>query len=90
MPDVGLTSSVEPLTDQKVIIKYTVEINGLPVYTESYDVGKLQNELHTSEDTIRAAWFRRVLCVIKCRHRPGFSACLTRCLLDGEAYDKGG
>ena len=90
MPDVGLTSSVEPLTDQKVIIKYTVEINGLPVYTESYDVGKLQNELYTSEDTIRAAWFRRVLCVIKCRHRPGFSACLTRCLLDGEAYDKGG
>ena len=90
MPDVGLTSSVEPLKDdQKVVIKYTVEIDGLPVYTETYDVEKLHNEINSSEETIRAIWFRRVLCVIKCRHRPGFSACLTRCLLDGEAHDKG-
>jgi hypothetical protein len=36
MPDVGLTSSVEPLKEEyRVVIKYTVEIEGLPVYSES-------------------------------------------------------
>ncbi|HEX6564905.1 MAG TPA: hypothetical protein VF020_11505 [Chthoniobacterales bacterium] len=90
MPDVGLTSSAEPLSDrQKVVIKYTIEIDGLPVYSETYDAAKLGTEVDSDEDTVRSIWFRRVLCVIKCRRRPGFSACLTRCLLDGKARDKG-
>jgi hypothetical protein len=35
MPDVGLTTATEPL-DRKysVIIKYSVEVEGLPVYSE--------------------------------------------------------
>jgi len=38
MPDVGLTSSAERLREEyKLVIKYTIEIEGLPVYTESYD-----------------------------------------------------
>jgi len=42
MPDVGLTSSAERLKEEyKVVIKYTIEIEGLPVYTESYDATKL-------------------------------------------------
>jgi haloacid dehalogenase-like hydrolase len=84
MPDVGLTSSSEPLQpDYKVIIKYTVEVEGLAVYTETYDIEKLRREIEMDERTIREIWFRRLTCVIGCRHRPGFSACLTRCLVDG-------
>ena len=42
MPDVGLFSATDPLSpDYKVVIKYTIEIEGLPVYTESYDATKL-------------------------------------------------
>jgi hypothetical protein len=38
MPDVGLFTATEPLArDMKVIIKYSVEVNGLPVYSETYD-----------------------------------------------------
>ncbi len=72
MPDVGLTSSAERLKEEyKVVIKYTIEIEGLPVYAESYDAARLRNE------------------VIGCRDRRGFSACLTRCLLDGKICDEG-
>jgi hypothetical protein len=46
MPDVGLTTAQEPLpADVKVIIKYSVEVGGLPVYQETYDVDKLAAEL---------------------------------------------
>jgi hypothetical protein len=90
MPDVGLTSSSEPLSGEyKVIIKYTVEVDGLPVYTETYDAEKLRKELESEEQTVREHWFRRIKCVIGCRTRRGFSACLTRCLLDGEICDEG-
>ncbi|HYZ71871.1 MAG TPA: hypothetical protein VE641_02255 [Chthoniobacterales bacterium] len=90
MPDVGLTSSVEPLSpDYKVVIKYSVEVNGLPVYSETYDTDKLCKELESDEPKLRESWFRRIACVIGCRNRHGFSACLTRCLLDGKIYDEG-
>jgi len=31
----------------KVVIKYSVEVDGLPVYTETYDVKKVEEELNT-------------------------------------------
>ena len=90
MPDVGLTSSGEPLSpDYKVVIKYSVEVDGLSVYTETYDTAKLRKELEADEQNLRESWFRRITCVIGCRSRRGFSACLTRCLLDGKICDDG-
>jgi hypothetical protein len=90
MPDVGLTSSVEPLdAGYKVVIKYSIEVEGLAVYSETYDTSKLRQELESDESKVRERWFRRLTCVVRCRNRRGFSACLTRCLLDGNAYDEG-
>jgi hypothetical protein len=90
MPDVGLISSVEPLdAGYKVVIKYSIEVNGLAVYSETYDTSKLSQELQSDESKIQESCFRRLKCVIGCRDRRGFSACLTRCLLDGNAYDEG-
>jgi len=35
MPDVGLFTATDPLPkDYKVVIKYSVEVEGLPVYRE--------------------------------------------------------
>jgi len=50
IPDVGLTSSAERLKEEyKVVIKYAIEIEGLPVYTESYDAEKLRKEVQADE-----------------------------------------
>lgn len=85
MPDVGLLSSTEPLPkDARVVIKYSVEVEGLPVYNESYCVKTLEEELEKDESTVVQNWVRRIKCVVGCRKRRGFSACLTRCLADGE------
>ena len=90
MPDVGFFSATEPLPqDAKVIIKYSVEVEGLPVYTETYDVAKIAQELVSDEPKAVELWARRIKCVVACRHRYGFSACLTRCLTDGRACDRG-
>lgn len=90
MPDVGLLSSSEPLSSEhKVVIRYSVEVNGLPVYNESYDVSKLEADLKRDEPATIRQWVRRLKCVICCRRRSGFSASLTRCLLDGKCCDKG-
>jgi hypothetical protein len=44
MPDVGLFSATDPLPKgAAVIIKYSLEVEGLPVYQESYDVDTLAN-----------------------------------------------
>jgi hypothetical protein len=84
MPDVGLTSAAEPLDPRyKVVIKYTIEVEGLAVYSESYDVEKLRKEIISDEQEAREKWFRRLKCVVECRNLRGFSACVTRCLLDG-------
>jgi hypothetical protein len=84
MPDVGLTTSTEPLDpDYKVIIKYSVEVEGLPVYNESYDSRKIAKELEANEQQVAELWLRRLKCVVACRDKACFSASLTRCLADG-------
>lgn len=90
MPDVGLFTATEPLpSEARVIIKYSVEVEGLPVYNETYDVAKLAQEIREDEEQSAALWFRRLKCVVACRNRQGFSACLTRCLATGTACDCG-
>lgn len=90
MPDVGLFTATQPLAQNaKVVIKYSVEVNGLPVYTETYDSEQLAEELKTDPEKAAALWTRRIRCVAACRHRHGFSGCLTRCLTDGRACDCG-
>jgi hypothetical protein len=84
MPDVGLTTATNPLDpDYCVVIKYSVEVEGLPVYTETYDVDQLAKELAEDEAKVAALWMRRLKCVVACRRRPAFSACVTSCLADG-------
>jgi hypothetical protein len=84
MPDVGLTTATEPLPkDAKVIIKYSVQVKGLPVYQETYDVDKLAAELTADRSKFKELWLRRVECVVKCRSEEAFSASLTGCLADG-------
>jgi len=73
----------------KVVVKYSVEVNGLPVYNESYDVDKVAAELEKDPAKALEIWGRRIQCVAACRNRHGFSACLTRCLADGKACDCG-
>lgn len=86
MPDVGLTTATELLDPSyRVIIKYSVEVEGLPVYQESYDVAKLREELERDEAAFANLWLRRAKCVIACRDQPAFSASLTRCLAEGLA-----
>ncbi|MEN3942791.1 hypothetical protein WJU23_15935 [Prosthecobacter sp. SYSU 5D2] len=90
MPDVSLFTATEPVaSDIPVIIRYSVEVGGLPVYNESYDVDKLAVELEEDEARAASLWLRRLKCVIAARHRPGFSAALTRCLADGQCCDNG-
>lgn len=85
MPDVGLFTATEPLDEEMtVVIKYSVEVNGLAVYSESYDVDKLAEELKEDEPEVVKRWARRVKCAVECRRQRGFSACLTRCLTDGK------
>lgn len=90
MPDVGLFTATKPLDKgMKLVIKYSVEVEGLPVYSESYDVDTLAGELEKDEAKAVEFWSRRIKCVVACRRRPGFSACVTRCLTDGQACDCG-
>jgi hypothetical protein len=84
MPDVGLTSATEPLPkDAKVIIKYSVEVEGLPVYQETDDVDKLAAELQADRSKFKEFWARRVECVVDAREKHAFSASLTGCLAAG-------
>lgn len=84
MPNVGLFSAAEPLSsDMKVSIRYTVEVDGLPVYTELYDADKLAEELERDEEAALELWARRVKAVVECRKQTGFSACVTGFLADG-------
>ena len=73
----------------KVVIKYSVEVEGLPVYNETYDVDTLARELADDEAKAVALWSRRIKCVAACRWKRGFSACVPRCLTDGHACDCG-
>lgn len=90
MPDVGLFTATEPLSkSMKVVIKFSVEVEGLPVYSETYDVRTIASELKKDEAKAVELWSRRIKCVVACRDRPGFSSCLTRCLADGRACNCG-
>lgn len=90
MPDVGLTTFTDPLdAEMRVVIRYSVEVNGLPVYNETYNADQIAKEIEADSDRISSIWFRRLTCVVGCRKRHGFSACLTRCLSDGECCDCG-
>jgi hypothetical protein len=90
MPDVGLFTAAKPLdSDMRVVIKFSVEVEGLPVYQESYDVKTLEKELKKDPERFGTIWLRRVKCVTHCRKRPGFSACVTRCMMDGTCGDLG-
>jgi hypothetical protein len=90
MPDVGLSTAAEALPKKlRVIIRYSIEIEGLPVYNESYDVEKLSKELKEDEGRTLELWARRLRCAVACRDKPGFSSSLTRCLVDGHCGDFG-
>ena len=81
MPDVGLTTAQRPLSSTcKVVIKYSVEVEGLPVYQESYDLDQLAAELARYREEFKELWLRRVECVVKARTKPAFSASVTSCL----------
>jgi hypothetical protein len=78
MPDVGLTTAGEPVPpDEKVVIKYTVEVGGLAVYAESCDVDKLAAELEADPERTRALWTRRLEAPVRARGARRFSAVLT-------------
>jgi hypothetical protein len=88
MPDVGLFTATEPLPpDAKVVIKYSVEVEGLPVYQESYDTAKLAKELEKDEARALDLWARRIKAIVCCRHKHEFSACVTRYLAEGICTD---
>lgn len=90
MPDVGLFTATKPVSKKlPVIIRYSVEVGGLPVYTESYDVDTLAAELKKDEAAALTLWSRRLKCPVEARNRPGFSAAVTRCLGDGKSCDYG-
>ena len=63
MPDVGLLTSAEPPPAlAKVIIKCSVEVNGLPVYSETYNVKKIEQELKKAPNAVHRNWLRRIRC----------------------------
>ena len=50
MPNVGLSTAREVVPpDTGISIRYTVEVGGLAVYSELYDVRKLKRELDRSK-----------------------------------------
>ena len=84
MPDVGLFTAAKPLdSDYKVVIKIDFEVEGLPVYQESYDVKALAKELEDDPERLATIWMRRLKCAAHCRQNPGF------CLVDGTCADLG-
>ena len=78
MPNVGLFTSSDPLPPEALIsIRYTVGVEGLPVYTEFYDVRKLADELKSDREGAVEAWTRRLEAPVHAREEPEFSAQLT-------------
>jgi hypothetical protein len=84
MPDVGLTTATEPLDPSyRVVIKYSIEVEGLPVYNETYDVKTLAGELETDSKLTEKLWLRRLHAAVEARKEPAFSATLTTKLATG-------
>jgi hypothetical protein len=58
MPNVGLFTASEPVSpDTALSIRYSVEVGGLPVYTELYDVRRLLRELDEDREESLAVGF---------------------------------
>lgn len=90
MPDVGLFTATKPVPGKTpVIIRFSVEVGGLQVYNESYDVDTLAAEVAKDKAKALELWARRLLCVVEARQRPGFSSAVTRCIADGKCGDYG-
>jgi hypothetical protein len=90
MPNVGLLTSAEPLKRKnRVVIRFSVEVDELPVYNESYDVDTLEKELRSNPTEVLKRWGWRLLSVVYSRDKEGFSACLTRGLIDGKGCAQG-
>ncbi|MDX2081684.1 MAG: hypothetical protein SFU53_12950 [Terrimicrobiaceae bacterium] len=84
MPDVTLETATDPLSpDMRVVIKYSVEVEGLPVYQETYDARGLARELEADRERFTQLWLRRAECAIRCLEADCFSARLTKCLAQG-------
>jgi hypothetical protein len=60
-----------------VSIRYVVEVGGLPVYSELYDVDTLSKELKKEPEKAAQAWMRRLTAPVAARHKPRFSAEVT-------------
>ncbi len=90
MPNVGLLSAGEPVpSDVTVSIRYTVEVGGLPVYTELYDVDTLKEDLDSDPEKTLEAWKRRLEAPVLARNKDAFSARVTSHLHGGrEAPEK--
>ncbi len=89
MPDVGLTTATQPLSrEYRVIIKYSVEVEGLPVYNETYNVDTLAKELKWDEETVQKLWLRRLRAPIEARRERAFSATLTTKLAEGTEAER--
>ncbi|MDB6120675.1 MAG: hypothetical protein JWO08_4456 [Verrucomicrobiaceae bacterium] len=86
MPDVGLFTATQPIDPEtKVVVKYSVEVGGLPVYQESYNVDTLASEWEEDGARAEVLWLRRLHGPIKARKMPKFSTNLTQWLAEGMA-----
>ena len=78
MPNVGLFTADEPVSpDTPISIRYSVEVGGLPVYTELYDVRRLRRELDEDRNKALAAWECRLVVPVEGQDKPRFSCVLT-------------
>jgi hypothetical protein len=78
MPNVGLLTASEPVPpDTGISIRYTVEVGGLPVYTELYDVRKLKREWEENPQRVQREWARRLEAPVRAEDQPRFSCHLT-------------
>lgn len=84
MPEVGLFSAEKPLKSSYTVrIRYAVEVEGLPVYSETYDVDTLRQELKADPEAAAEAWLRRLKAPCEARDKPHFAACLTTLIATG-------
>jgi hypothetical protein len=86
MPNVGLLSASDPVPrDTTVSIRYVVEVGGLPVYTELYDVDTLRSDLDSDPVRTLEAWKRRLEAPILARDQDAFSTRVTAHLHGGKS-----
>ena len=81
-----LIGEPDTVEDAKVRIIYSVEVDGEVVYVERFDADELAKQ--KEEDLIKG-WICRMKCLLCCRKKSGFVACLARCVVDGNCCDSG-